>query len=65
MIRDDLVILISVLLLFSGCIQPEEQQEVAESVVSEEWQPDGIVGVNEYSHSLKLYSPARQGYTVE
>jgi hypothetical protein len=63
MIRDDLVILISVLLLFSGCIQPEEQQEVAESVVSEEWQPDGIVGVNEYSHSLKLYSPARQGYT--
>ncbi|MDH7597916.1 MAG: DUF2202 domain-containing protein [Methanothrix sp.] len=52
-----------VLLLFSGCIQPEGQQEVTEGVVSEEWRPDGVVGENEYSHTLKLYSPARQGYT--
>lgn len=63
MIRYELVILISVLFLFSGCIQPEGQQEVTENVVSEEWRPDGVVGENEYSYSLKLYSPARQGYT--
>ncbi|MCX8207193.1 MAG: DUF2202 domain-containing protein [Methanothrix sp.] len=63
MMRDEIVLLIMVLFLFSGCIQPEEQPAVTESVVSEEWRPDGVVGVNEYSHSLKLYSPARQGYT--
>ncbi|HOK58514.1 MAG TPA: DUF2202 domain-containing protein [Methanothrix sp.] len=55
--------MIALLFLFSGCVQPEVQQGVTESVVSEEWQPDGILGGNEYSHSLKLYSPARQGYT--
>ncbi|MGB9902351.1 DUF2202 domain-containing protein [Methanothrix sp.] len=55
--------MIALLFLFSGCIQPEGQQGATESVVSEEWQPDGIVGGNEYSHSLKLYSPTRQGYT--
>ncbi len=57
------IVLIALLFLFSGCVQPEVQQGVTESVVSEEWQPDGILGGNEYSHSLKLYSPARQGYT--
>lgn len=61
--RDEIVLLISVLFLFSGCIQPEERQEVTENVVSEEWRPDGIVGENEYSHSLKLYGPAGHGYS--
>lgn len=63
MMRDEIVLLISVLFLFSGCIQPEERQEVTENVVSEEWRPDGIVGENEYSHSLKLYGPAGHGYS--
>ncbi|WP_369425087.1 DUF2202 domain-containing protein [Methanothrix sp.] len=63
MIRDEIVLLVLALLLFSGCIQPEEPQVVAESAVSEEWRPDGVVGVNEYSHHLKLYSTPRQGYT--
>ncbi|MCQ8903490.1 MAG: DUF2202 domain-containing protein [Methanothrix sp.] len=63
MMRDEIVLLIAVLFIFSGCIQPEEQQVVTESVVSAEWRPDGVVSENEYSHSLKLYSPARQGYT--
>lgn len=63
MIRDEIVLLIMILFMFSGCIQPEEQPVVIESAVSEEWRPDGVVGENEYSHSLKLYSPTRQGYT--
>ncbi len=54
---------IFLLFLFSGCIQPEGPQEISQSVVSEEWVPDGIVGENEYSHTLRLYSAARQGYT--
>jgi len=59
-----LVALIIGLLLFSsGCIQPKEAPVVAEKMTTEEWKADGIVGESEYSRSMLLQSPARQGYS--
>jgi hypothetical protein len=59
-----LVALFLGLLLFSsGCIQPKESPAVAEKVATEEWKADGIVGESEYSRSMLLQSPARQGYS--
>jgi hypothetical protein len=59
-----LVALFLGLLLFSsGCIQPEKTPVVAEKAVTEEWKADGIVGESEYSRSMLLHSPARQGYS--
>jgi len=57
------VLFLSLLVLLSGCIQPQEEPEVSEKVVSEEWKPEGIVGENEYSRSMVLSSPAKQGYS--
>lgn len=54
---------LSLLVLLSGCIQPQEEPKVSEKVVSEEWKPDGTVGENEYSRSMVLSSPAKQGYS--
>ncbi len=51
------------LVVFSGCIQPQEEPEVSEKVASAEWKPDGIVGENEYSRSMVLSSPPKQGYS--
>ncbi len=51
------------LLVISGCIQPQEKPQVQEMAVSEGWNPDGIVGDNEYSRSMVLSGPARQGYS--
>lgn len=58
-----IALLLSLLVLLSGCIQPQEEPEVSEKVASEEWKPDGIVGENEYSRSIVLSSPAKQGYS--
>ncbi len=58
-----IALLLSLLVLLSGCIQPQEEPKVSEKVVSEEWNPDGIVGENEYSRSMVLSSPAKQGYS--
>ncbi|HSD57459.1 MAG TPA: DUF2202 domain-containing protein [Methanotrichaceae archaeon] len=58
-----IALLLSLLVLLSGCIQPQEEPEVSEKVVSEEWKPEGIVGENEYSRSMVLSSPAKQGYS--
>jgi hypothetical protein len=55
--------LLCVLVLLSGCIQPQEEPQVSKKAVSEEWKPDGIVGENEYSRSMVLSSPAKQGYS--
>jgi hypothetical protein len=57
------VLFLSLLIIFSGCIQPQEEPKVSEKVASEEWKPDGIVGENEYSRSMVLSSPAKQGYS--
>jgi hypothetical protein len=57
------VLFLSLLVLLSGCIQPQEVPRVSEKVASAEWKPDGIVGENEYSRSMVLSSPAKQGYS--
>ncbi len=58
-----LALFLSLLVLFSGCIQPQEEPKVSEKVASEEWKPDGTVGENEYSRSIVLSSPPKQGYS--
>jgi len=57
-----ITMIIGLLLFSSGCIQPEEAPVVAEKAATEEWKADGLVGVSEYSRSMLLQSPARQGY---
>jgi hypothetical protein len=49
--------------LLSGCIQPESSPQVKEKVVTEEWKPDGVVGSNEYSNSMVLHGTKSQGYS--
>ena len=51
------------MILFSGCIQPEKPPVVSEKEVSEIWKADGVVGESEYSRSMHLQCPARQGYS--
>jgi len=59
-----LVALLSgLLLLSSGCIQPKEAPVVTEKAATVEWKADGIVGESEYSRSMFLQGPARQGYS--
>ncbi|MDD1760388.1 MAG: DUF2202 domain-containing protein [Methanothrix sp.] len=62
--RSELIALIlGFLLLFSGCVERQEAPEVLEQETTEEWKADGIVGPGEYSRSVLLQSPARQGYS--
>jgi len=62
--KPNLVALFLGLLLFcSGCIQPEKAPVVAEKAAMEDWKADGIVGESEYSRSMLLQSPAKQGYS--
>ncbi len=56
-------LLLGLLLFSSGCIQPEKAPVVEEKVATEGWNADGIVGNSEYSRSMVLHAPARQGYT--
>ena len=56
-------LLVGLLLLSSGCIQPKEAPVVVEKAATGEWKADGIVGESEYSRSMLLQSPARQGYS--
>ena len=56
-------LLLGLLLLSSGCIQPKEAPVVAEKAATGEWKADGIVGESEYSRSMVLQGPARQGYS--
>ncbi len=58
-----IALLLTLTVILSGCIQPQEEPQVSEKAVSEEWKPDGIVGENEYSRSMVLSSPAKQGYS--
>jgi hypothetical protein len=56
-------LLLGLLLLSSGCIQPKEAPVVVEKAATGEWKADGIVGESEYSRSMLLQAPARQGYS--
>lgn len=56
-------LLLSFMLLFSGCIQPQDSPVVVEKKATEVWKADGAVGDGEYTHSMLLQSSARQGYS--
>ncbi len=56
-------LLLGLLLFSSGCIQSEKAPVVKEGAATEGWKADGIVSNGEYTHSMLLQAPARQGYT--
>ena len=51
------------LLMFSGCIERPEPPAVSEQEATEEWKADGIVSEGEYTRSMLLQAPTRQGYS--
>jgi hypothetical protein len=57
-----IAIILSIILLLSGCIQQREPPAVTEKAVSMEWRADGKVGEGEYSSCMALSSPTKQGY---
>jgi hypothetical protein len=56
-------LLLGFMLLFSGCIQPQDSPVAVEKKATEVWKADGAVGDGEYTHSMLLQSSARQGYS--
>jgi hypothetical protein len=58
-----IALILGLLLLFSGCIERQEAPEVLEQETTEEWKADGIIGLGEYSRSVLLQGPSRQGYS--
>jgi hypothetical protein len=58
-----IVLILGAALVLSGCVQPPEEPEVTEKVASGEWTADGVVSENEYSKTMVLVAPARQGYS--
>jgi len=58
-----IALLLSLLILSSGCIEREEAPVVEEKAATEQWKADGIIGANEYSRSMLFQAPSRQGYT--
>ncbi|MDD4651294.1 MAG: DUF2202 domain-containing protein [Methanothrix sp.] len=56
-------LLLGFMLLFSGCIQPQDSPVAVEKRATEVWKADGSVGDGEYTHSMLLQSSARQGYS--
>jgi hypothetical protein len=58
-----IVLILSLLVAFSGCIQPQSSSQVKETTASEEWKPDGLVGANEYARGMVLHEPASNGYS--
>lgn len=57
-----IALMLTILIISSGCIQREEAPVVQERSASDEWKADGIIGENEYSRSMHLLAPSRQGY---
>ena len=53
-------LLLGLLLVSSGCIQPKEAPVVVETIAVGEWKADGIVGESEYSRSM-LLRPGQAG----
>ena len=58
-----IALILGLLILSSGCIQREEAPVVKEKAATEAWKADGIIGESEYSRSMLLQAPTRQGYT--
>ena len=57
------LLLLAFLLIFSGCIERPEAPAVSEQEATEEWKADGIVSEGEYTRSILLQAPTRQGYS--
>lgn len=57
------VFLLALLLIFSGCVERPEAPAVSEQEATEEWKADGIVSEGEYTRSMLLQAPTRQGYS--
>ena len=57
------VLLLALLLTFSGCGERPEAPAVSEQQATEEWKADGIVSEGEYTRSMLLQAPTRQGYS--
>ena len=57
------VLLLALLLTFSGCVERPEAPTVSEQQATEEWKADGIVSEGEYTRSMLLQAPTRQGYS--
>ena len=57
------VLLLALLLTFSGCVERPEAPAVSEQQATEEWKADGIVSEGEYTRSMLLQAPTRQGYS--
>ena len=57
------VLLLALLLIFSGCVERPEAPAVSEQEATEEWKADGIVSEGEYTRSMLLQAPTRQGYS--
>ncbi len=56
-------LLLALLLVFSGCVERPEAPAVSEQQATEEWKADGIVSEGEYTRSMLLQAPTRQGYS--
>ncbi len=56
-------LLLALLLVFSGCVERPEAPAVSEQEATEEWKADGIVSEGEYTRSMLLQAPNRQGYS--
>ena len=57
------VLLLALLLTFSGCVERPEAPTVSEQQATEEWKAEGIVNEGEYTRSMLLQAPTRQGYS--
>ena len=57
------VLLLALLLTFSGCVERPEAPTVSEQQATEDWKADGIVNEGEYTRSMLLQAPTRQGYS--
>ena len=57
------VLLLALLLTFSGCVERPEAPAVSKQQATEEWKADGIVSEGEYTRSMLLQAPTRQGYS--
>lgn len=55
--------LISIVAVLSGCVQPEGELRAKQNNTSEEWKADGLVGTHEYARSMLLHKPASNGYS--
>ncbi len=58
-----ILIVLSLLVAFSGCIESQTGPQLKQTTASEEWKPDGLVGANEYARSMIFHVPASNGYS--